>query len=224
MKLWQKTSLICIAVLLVIVTACSAVLLIHSKNSILELTYSRARDRQKSLASSFSEMAGYYIAEGDSLTVETSLVNYCFSRFADSSSVLMRGDETLYSGVSVNPRAFLPLPENEYSMKIAEREIDGRNVLIVGSLVMVRSASHAVYVVEGYFHNLQQHCKLSVDICCRQPRGRTYRRGLYCAHHAPQHKAAHLPCKNGAADRGRRLFHAGRCAYGRRNRRACGGF
>lgn len=91
MKLWQKTSLICIAVLLFIVSACSAVLLIHSKNSILELTYSYARDRQKSLASSFSEMAGYYIAEGDSRTVETSLVNYCFSRFADSSSVLMRG-------------------------------------------------------------------------------------------------------------------------------------
>ena len=148
MKLWQKTSLICIAVLFVIVTACSAVLLIHSKNSILELTYSRARDRQKSLASSFSEMAGYYIAEGDSLTVETSLVNYCFSRFADSSSVLMCGDETLYSGVSVNPRAFLPLPENEYSMKIAEREIDGRNVLIAGSLVAVRNTSYAVYVVE----------------------------------------------------------------------------
>ena len=148
MKLWQKTSLICIAVLLVIVTACSAVLLIHSKNSILELTYSYARDKQRSLASSFREMAGYYSAEGDSLTVETSLVNYCFSRFADSSSVLMRGDETLYSGVSVNPRAFLPLPENEYSMKIAEREIDGRNVLIAGSLVAVRKTSYAVYVVE----------------------------------------------------------------------------
>ena len=148
MKLWQKTSLICIAVLLVIVTACSSVLLIHSKNSILELTYSRARDRQKSLASSFSAMAGYYIAENDSWTVENSLVNYCFSRFADSSSVLMRGDETLYSGISVNPRAFLPLPENEYSMKIAEREIDGRNVLIAGSLVAVRNTSYAVYVVE----------------------------------------------------------------------------
>lgn len=148
MKLWQKTSLICIAVLLFIVSACSAVLLIHSKNSILELTYSYARDKQKSLASSFSEMAGYYLAEGDSKTVETSLVNYCFSRFADSSSVLMRGNETLYSGVSVNPRAFLPLPENEYSMKIAEREIDGRNVLIAGSLVAVRNTLYAVYVVE----------------------------------------------------------------------------
>ena len=60
----------------------------------------------------------------------------------------MRGDETLYSGVSVNPRTFLPLPENEYSMKIAEREIDGRNVLIAGSLVAVRNTSYAVYVVE----------------------------------------------------------------------------
>ena len=80
--------------------------------------------------------------------MENSLVNYCFSRFADSSSVLMRGDETLYSGVSVNPRAFLPLPENEYSMKIAEREIDERNVLIAGSLVAVRNTSYAVYVVE----------------------------------------------------------------------------
>ena len=148
MKLWQKTSLICIAVLLVIVTACSSVLLIHSKNSILELTYSYARDRQKSLASSFSEMAGYYIAENDSRTVENSLVNYCFSRFADASSVLMRGEETLCSGVSVDPRALLPLSEIEYGAQLTEREIEGRNVLIVGSLVMVRSTSYAVYVVE----------------------------------------------------------------------------
>lgn len=148
MKLWQKTSLICIAVLLVIVTACSSVLLIHSKNSILELTYSRARDRQKSLASSFSEMAGYYIAENDSRTVENSLVNYCFSRFADSSSVLMRGNETLYSGVSVNPHALMPLSDGEYGARLTEREIEGRNVLIVGSLVMVKSTTYAVYVVE----------------------------------------------------------------------------
>ena len=95
MKLWQKTSLICIAVLLFIVSACSAVLLIHSKNSILELTYSHAESKQRSLASSFSEMAVHYLADGDSMAVETSLVNYCFSRFADASSVLMRGEETL---------------------------------------------------------------------------------------------------------------------------------
>ena len=148
MKLWQKTSLICIAVLLVIVAACSAVLLLHSKNSILELTYSHAESKQRSLAYSFSEMAVYYLADGDSMEVETSLVNYCFSRLADASSVLMRGEETLCSGVSVDPRALLPLSESEYGAQLTEREIEGRNVLIVGSLVMVRSTSYAVYVVE----------------------------------------------------------------------------
>ena len=148
MKLWQKTSLICIAVLLVIVAACSAVPLLHSQNSILDLTYSHAESKQRSLAYSFSEMAVYYLADGDSMEVETSLVNYCFSRLADASSVLMRGEETLCSGVSVDPRALLPLSESEYGAQLTEREIEGRNVLIVGSLVMVRSTSYAVYVVE----------------------------------------------------------------------------
>ena len=148
MKLWQKTAIICISVLLFIVFACSAVLLVHAKNSILELTYSHAEDKQRGLASSFSEMASYYLTEEDSATVEASLVNYCFSRFADFSSVLMRGEETLYSGVSVDPRTLLPLSGNEYGIQLTEREIEGRNVLIVGSLVTVKSTPYAVYVVE----------------------------------------------------------------------------
>ena len=148
MKLWQKTSFICIAVLLVIVAACSTVLLLHSQNSILELTYSHARDKQRSLASSFSEMAGYYLADSDSRTVEISLANYCFSRFADASSVLMCGEEILCSGVSIDPHVLLPLSESEYGTQLTEREVEGRNVLIVGSLVMVKNTSYAVYVVE----------------------------------------------------------------------------
>ena len=148
MKLWQKTAIICISVLLIIVFACSAVLLVHAKNSILELTYSHAEDKQRGLASSFSEMASYYLTEEDSATVEASLVNYCFSRFADFSPVLMRGEETLYSGVSVDPRTLLPLSGNEYGIQLTEREIEGRNVLIVGSLVTVKSTPYAVYVVE----------------------------------------------------------------------------
>ncbi len=148
MKLWQKTSLVCIAVLLVIVFACSTVFIIHSKNSILDLTYSYAKDKQKSLASSFSEMASYYLMEDDSWKVETSLVNYCFSRFADSSSVLMRGKESLYSCVSIDPRTLLTLSESEYDVRIVERKIAGRNILIVGSLVIVKNTPYAIYVVE----------------------------------------------------------------------------
>ena len=148
MKLWQKTALICISVLLLIVFACSAVLLVHAKNSILELTYSYAEDKQKSLAASFSEMASYYLTEDDSAAVEASLVNYCFSRFADSSSVLMKDGETLSSGVSIDPAAFLPLTGHAFSAQISEREIQGRNVLLVGSVVTLRNAKYAVYVVE----------------------------------------------------------------------------
>ncbi len=148
MQLWQKISLICIAVLLVIVTVCSSVLLLHSQNSILELTYSHAKDKQRSLASAFSEMANYYLSDGDSSTAESSLINYCFSRFADSSSVLMKDDDTLYTGVLVNPRTLLPLSESEYGVQLTERKIAGRNLLVVGSLITVRNTPYAVYVIE----------------------------------------------------------------------------
>ena len=60
MKLWQKTSLICIVVLIAVVFLCSSVFLLYTKNSILSLTYEQTAARQKSLANSFKEMAGYY--------------------------------------------------------------------------------------------------------------------------------------------------------------------
>ena len=148
MKLWQKTSLICIAVLTVIVVSCSAILLIHSKNSILELAKSQAEAKQHDLAASFPEMASYYLADSDSETAKISLINYCFARFADSSSVLMKGNETLYSGVSINPADYLSLQTDAYNPQLVEVEIEGRNILIVGSRVAVQSEYYSVYVVE----------------------------------------------------------------------------
>ena len=50
MKLWQKTSLIFTAVLIVIVFICSTILLIHSKNSILELTFTVEGDDEEKAA------------------------------------------------------------------------------------------------------------------------------------------------------------------------------
>lgn len=148
MKLWQKTSLICIAVLTIIVVSCSSILLIHSKNSILELSKSQAEAKQYDLAASFSEMASYYLSESDSEAVRSSLIRHCFTRFADSSSVLMKGDETLYSGVSINPMNYLPFQGDAQSERLYEAEIEGRNILIVGSVVTVQSENYSVYVVE----------------------------------------------------------------------------
>lgn len=148
MKLWQKTSLICIAVLTVIVVSCSSILLTHSKNSILALSYQQAETKQHDLAASFSEMAGYYLSDTDSEAVKSSLIQHCFARFADSSSVLMKGDETMSSGVSINPASYLSFQGDSNSEQLYEAEIEGRNILIAGSRVMVQSEYYSVYVVQ----------------------------------------------------------------------------
>lgn len=145
MKLWQKVSLICSAVLTAIVLPMGGLLLNEAKGNILDLTYQQAADKQKNLAASFSEMSNYYLEDSDTKPVEYSLVKYCFSRFADASSVLIKGSEALYSNVSVNMDAY---PIEGYEAQQFEEEINGRKILIVGSTVSVRNESYAVYVVE----------------------------------------------------------------------------
>ena len=60
----------------------------------------------------------------------------------------MRGKESLYSCISIDPRTLLTLSESEYDVRIVERKIAGRNILIVGSLVIVKNTPYAIYVVE----------------------------------------------------------------------------
>ncbi|MDL2258964.1 HAMP domain-containing histidine kinase [Eubacteriales bacterium OttesenSCG-928-K08] len=145
MKLWKKLSLVCSGILILIVLVCSILLLAQSKNSILEITYEQARNKQKSLASSFSEMAGYYSDESDLATTQYALVKYCFLRFADSSSVLMKDGELIYSEVSILPTDYLPV--DTYEQQQYTGEIGGRNMLMIGSQVTVKSTPYLVYVV-----------------------------------------------------------------------------
>lgn len=145
MKLWQKTSLICIVVLIVVVFLCSSVFLIYTRNSILTLTYEQTAARQKSLASSFREMADYYLQDSDSAAMRYALTTYCFSQFADDSSVLMKDGEIFYSGVTIDPSEFLAVQQTP---KQVETKIGGRNILISGSKVMLNDGAYSVYVVE----------------------------------------------------------------------------
>ena len=145
MKLWQKTSLICIVVLIVVVFLCSSVFLIYTRNNILTLTYEQTAARQKSLANSFKEMADYYLQDSDSAAMKYTLTTYCFSRFADDSSVLMKDGEILYSGVTIDPSEFLAVQQPPEQV---ETTIGGRNILISGSKVMLNDGAYSVYVVE----------------------------------------------------------------------------
>ena len=145
MKLWQKTTLVCIVVLLAVVIASSAVLLILARQNMLRLTREQAQAKQLTLAVSFSEMSGYYLTDTDSEAVRLSLLNYCFTRFADTSSVLVKDGESLCSSVRIDPVKYLPLQEEQQTF---EGEIDGRTILIVGSPVTIRDETYGVYVVE----------------------------------------------------------------------------
>lgn len=145
MKLWQKTSLICIVVLIVVVFLCSSVFLIYTRNSILTLTYEQTAARQKSLASSFREMADYYLQDSDPAAMRYALTTYCFSQFADESSVLMKDGEILYSGVTIDPSEFLAVQQTP---KQVETKIDGRDILLSGSQAILKDGAYSVYVVE----------------------------------------------------------------------------
>ena len=145
MKLWQKVSLICSAVLTSIVLLMGGLLLREAEQSILDLTYQQSSDKQRNLSASFSEMSNYYLEDSDTKPVEYSLVKYCFSRFADSTCVLMKGSETLYSSVAVDMSRYII---KGYDAEQFEEEIGGRQILITGSNVNVRNERYAVYVVE----------------------------------------------------------------------------
>lgn len=145
MKLWQKTSLICIVVLIVVVFLCSSVFLIYTRNSILTLTYEQTAARQKSLASSFREMADYYLQDSDSAAMRYALTTYCFSQFADESSVLMKDGEILYSGVTIDPSEFLAVQQTP---KQVETKIGGRDILLSGNQAILKDGAYSVYVVE----------------------------------------------------------------------------
>ncbi|MPM23523.1 Adaptive-response sensory-kinase SasA [bioreactor metagenome] len=147
MKLWQKASLICSAVLIVIVATCNVLLLVQSQDSILKSTYEQVCDKQRSLASSFTEMAGYYGSENDSDVIKKSLIKYCFTRFADSTSVLVADTGTLYSNVDVSPEVYLFFDKSAEQQQFAKK-IEGRNTLIVGSKVYINQSDYLVFVVE----------------------------------------------------------------------------
>lgn len=126
---------------------CSTILLVRSQENILAITHEQTAERQRSLALSFSQMAVYYIVEEDSAAVEYSLIKYCFSRFADSNSVLVCENETLYSQIALQPEEYLPLTDS-YEQAEFSGEIDGRQIYMVGSTVNIRDAAYHVYVVE----------------------------------------------------------------------------
>lgn len=145
MKLQRKISLICSVVLVVIVLLMSGLLLLDAKQSIMDLTYQQSSDKQRSITTSFSTMANYYLEGKDSESVKYSLVKYCFSRFADSSCALLKGNEALHPFSELDLGIY---PIDGHEIQQFEDQIGGRHYLITGSNVNIETDTYTVYVIE----------------------------------------------------------------------------
>ncbi len=148
MKLYQRITLLVSIVLTVVILAVSLSLLLFAKNTILSLSVEQVQRKQQTLRTSFSEMANYYAANSDSDAVHDSLVRYCFTRFADQTSVLMRNGEAVVSGVTVDPSVYVQQSDDYGEAEPVAVTVQGRRLLIAGSSTSVGGKSYDVYVVE----------------------------------------------------------------------------
>lgn len=131
MKLWKKVSLLCSLVLVLVVGACTVLLITQARDKILNLTYQNAEQKQQALVRSFKNMLLYYHEEQDSEAASRSLMKYCFTQYADSEAVLMLDGETLYSSLSLDPSEYLT-PEDSDTPQRYTGAVNGRQLLIVG--------------------------------------------------------------------------------------------
>lgn len=146
MKLWVKITLVCTAVLTLIVSVCCTLLFIYSRDRILAVTTESTVTQQENLASSFTQMVSYYGSEDTGPVAMRSLVLYCFQRFASDTAVLQDDDETLYSNVGFNPAALFPSLENGQQQTYIG-VIHGRNVLIAASQEPLLSQNYTVFII-----------------------------------------------------------------------------
>lgn len=149
MKLSNRITILCSSVLAAVILSVTVALLLFAKSTILSLSTEQVQRKQQTLRTSFSEMANYYAANSDSDAVHTSLVRYCFTRFADQTSVLMKDGEAVVSSVIVDPSAYVQKDGMDYGEATPVAvTVQGRRLLIAGSSTSVGGKSYDVYVVE----------------------------------------------------------------------------
>ncbi len=149
MKLSDRITILCSSVLAAVILSVTVALLLFAKNTILSLSMEQVQRKQQTLRTSFSEMANYYAANSDSDAVHASLVRYCFTRFSDQTSVLMKDGETVVSSVVIDPSAYVKTVSEIYDEGTPVAvTVQGRRLLIAGSNTSVGGRSYDVYVVE----------------------------------------------------------------------------
>ena len=146
MKLWQKVSLICSVILIVVVTACSALLLSMAREELLTSAYEYTELRHIELKNNFLKELDHHAVESDSETVQHTLLHYCFSQAGEASGVLIVDEETVYSQLTFSPEDYLMPAENGRTVQYTG-EINGREYYIVGCQTRISNLPGTVCIV-----------------------------------------------------------------------------
>jgi signal transduction histidine kinase len=145
MKLWRKVSLIALILVVLATGACSLIMLIRSGESNLALSIDNTLTNQQVRAASWSTAMSSERNKDDPALAMRSLARYLIAKFAETTTILQSGTDTIYNNTSLNPSDYLPLSAEAQQYVVAE--IDGRSILIAGSQITIESTNFQLYVV-----------------------------------------------------------------------------
>lgn len=111
MKLWQKISLICSAVLVTVMAICIFSLSYHARNKMLGISIAEVRNQLETLESNFKYECYKFVSQDDSPSVKKSLLDYCFSKCAVENTELYVDDKLVFSNSKQAMINLLPLEE-----------------------------------------------------------------------------------------------------------------
>lgn len=145
MKLWRKVSLIALILVVLASGACSLIMLIRSGQSNLALSIQNTLTNQQVRAASWSTAMASELHASDSSVAIRSLARYLIAKFAESTTILRSGVDTIYNSTALNPNDYLPISSAAQQYIITE--IDSRSILITGSQITINEKDYQLYVV-----------------------------------------------------------------------------
>ena len=147
MKLWHKIAIICSGVLVVAVTLCSAMIFLQAKRSIVQQAKDQVLEKLTNTQSSFIQMMGYYDNKDNSSLTQRSIAKYCFSQFADKTTILIVDGELVYSHIDISNLALTNyLKADKEGNQPAVYELG--QVLIAGDSILSGGTIYDIFVVK----------------------------------------------------------------------------
>ena len=145
MKLWLKVSLLALILVVFATGACSLIMLVRSGESNLALSVQNTLTNQQVRAASWSTAMTSELDSQYTAVAKRSLARYLIAKFAEGTTILLSGDDTIYNGTSIDPTDYLPITADTQQYIVVE--IDGRSLLLAGSRITVDSTDYLLYVV-----------------------------------------------------------------------------